>query len=310
MLIVKGGQSMPEKEIIPSPSFGVNYALGGGFWTGRFHLLWGNPSAGKTTFLLNTLSNAQKMGYTPVIIDSENSYTDEWAVNCGLDLETRIWMKSNITENIWDDIKDMIKSNIKYAFMIDSLNAIQSRAFFDDKGGLASGARSRNILMTLLAEYSHPANNIVFAVAQQTFDLANGGRTMAKIGNAESHMCTNIIQLYGSHAKDNLQKEKNDMITNKSVTWRMQKCKQAPVEGMSGHYWFSPQTAYFDYTLELLDIAVYNDVVQQSGAWFKYGDNKFHGMNALREGVMELSLVDQIEADLIGEIILSGDQND
>jgi len=310
MLIVKGGESMPEKEIIPSPSFGINYALGGGFWTGRFHLLWGNPSAGKTTLLLHTLANAQKMGFTPVIIDSENSYTDVWGVQCGLDLETRIWMKSNITENIWADIKDMIKSKNKYAFMIDSLNGIQSEAFFNDKGGLASGARARNILMTLLAEYSHPANNIVFAVAQQTFDLANNGRTMAKIGNSEAHMCTNIIQLYGSHAKDNLEKEKNDMITNKSVTWRMQKCKQAPVEGMSGNYWFSPQTAYFDYDFEILNIAVYNNVVKQSGAWFRYGDHKFHGMNALREGVVELNLVEQIASELTGNLILSGDDNE
>lgn len=301
MLKVGGGEIMPQKEIIPSPSFGINYALGGGFWTGRFHLLWGNYSSGKTTLLLHTLATAQEMGYTPVIIDSENSYTDEWGVRCGIDLDKRIWMKSNITEEIWKEIKPMMKSDIKYAILIDSINAIQSESFFDEKGGIASGARSRNKLMTLIAEYTHPEKNVIFAVAQQTNDLSGTHvRLMAKTGHAEDHISTNIIRLFGSGAKDKLEKLDNDMIVNKEVTWTMEKCKQSPVEGMKGHYWFNPQNAYIDMTLEVLDIAVYNGVVERAGAWFRYGEHKFQGMNALRDGIIEMGLTEKIIADLKG----------
>lgn len=289
MLIIKGGQTMPQNEIIPSPSFGINYVLGGGFWTGRFSLLWGNYSSGKTTFLLHTLANAQEMGYTPVIVDSEGSYTDQWGEKCGLDLDKRIWMKSNIVEAILKELKPMMQSNIKYAILLDSVNAVQSENYFDDKGGMASGARSRSKLLNTISEYLHPEKNIVLAVAQQTLDLSgNYPRISAKLGNAEDHLCTNIIRLFGSSAKDKLERVKeNSMIVNKEVTWTMQKCKQAPVEGIEGHYWFSPQNAYIDNAYEILDIAVLNDVVNASGAWFKYGDDKFHGFAALRKAIEE-----------------------
>lgn len=302
MLIIKGGQSLPQSEIIPSPSFGINYVLGGGFWTGRFSLLWGNYSSGKTTFLLHTLANAQEMGYTPVIVDAEGSYTDEWGSKCGLDMDKRIWMKSNIVESILKELKPMMKSNIKYAILIDSVNAVQSESFFDDKGGIASGARSRSKLLNTLSEYLHPEKNIILAVAQQTVDLSGSHpRVAAKLGNAEDHICTNIIRLFGSSAKDKLERvQENSMIINKEVRWTMQKCKQAPVEGIEGHYWFSPQDAFIDTGYEILDIAVLNDIVQVSGSWFKYEEQKFHGFAALRQAVIDdPSIMDDIKKKVI-----------
>lgn len=303
MLIIKGGQNLPKSEIIPSPSFGINYALGGGFWTGRFSLLWGNYSSGKTTFLLHTLANAQQMGYTPVIVDAEGSYTDEWGIKCGIDLDQRIWMKSNIVESILKELKPMLKSNIKYAVLIDSVNAVQSENFFDDKGGMASGARSRSKLLNTLSEYLHPEKNIILAVAQQTMDLSGTHpRVAAKLGNAEDHICTNIIRLFGSSAKDKLERvQENSMIINKEVRWTMQKCKQAPVEGIQGHYWFSPQDAYIDTAYEILDIAVLNNIIQASGSWFKYGDMKFHGFGALRQEIKDNpKILEDIQKEVLG----------
>lgn len=315
MLVVKGGQSLPKSEIIPTPSFGLNYVLGGGFWTGRFSLLWGNYSSGKTTFLLHTLANAQAMGYTPVIIDAENSYTDEWGEKCGIDLSQRIWMKSNMVEPVIKELKTMMKSDIKYAFLIDSINALQSENFFDDKGGMAAGARSRSKLLTTLSEYIHPEKNIVLAVAQQTLDLSGTyPMTVAKLGNAEDHICTNIIRLFGSKSKDNLERvQENSMIVNKKVQWTVQKCKQAPVEGIEGAYWFSPQNASIDSVYEMLDIAVYNDVVRQAGAWFSYKDHKFQGFKSLRKAMDDdPGLYKEIVDELIGGQIEIGkaDEND
>lgn len=71
MLVVKGGEKIPTPEIIPTPSFGLNYILGGGMWSGRYHIVWGNPQAGKSTMCFHAAAEAQKLGYTPVIIDAE-----------------------------------------------------------------------------------------------------------------------------------------------------------------------------------------------------------------------------------------------
>jgi len=76
MLIIdkRKGEKMPEYEVIPTPSVGLNRALGGGLYSGMTHLLWGTPSSGKTTMCYHIIAEAQRRGFRPVIIDSEYSY--------------------------------------------------------------------------------------------------------------------------------------------------------------------------------------------------------------------------------------------
>ena len=84
MLIVdkRKGQTMPTHDVIATPSIGLNRALGGGLNTGATHLFWGTPSVGKTTMCFRIIAEAQKLGYRPVIIDSESSYNDAYAAKC------------------------------------------------------------------------------------------------------------------------------------------------------------------------------------------------------------------------------------
>lgn len=291
MLLIKGGERLPKSEVIETPSFGLNYVLGGGFWTGRFSLLWGNPSSGKSTMLFHSLANAQKKGYTPVIVDAEGSYTDTWAERCGLDLDNRIYMKSNTLEEILKEVIPLMKSDNKYIFLIDSVNAIAAQNFYDNKGGIASDARSRRQMFQHFAEYLHPVNNAVWMVSQQTLDISGQHpRMMAKIGNAEHHWCTNIIRLFGSSAKDSLERADNDMITNKEVRWTIDKSKQAPVEGTTGHYWFSPQSAEIDFKKEIVNISVANGIIEKRGTWFVFNDNKVQGLKALCEKISDSDL--------------------
>jgi len=287
MLKLKGGEPLPTSEVIETPSFGLNHILGGGLWTGRFTLMWGNPSSGKTTFLLHVLAEAQKSGYTPVIIDAEGSYTDAWAEKCGIDISTRLYYKSNVWEHIKKEIVPLMKTDEKYIFLFDSLNAISSEDWYNDKGGMASDARTRRKIFQELAEYLHPTNNAVLMVSQQTLDFSGTYPIMtAKIGNAEQHWCTNIVRLFGSTAKDKLERGTNDLIVNKEVKWTIQKSKQAPVEGTTGTYWFSPQNASIDKKKEIIHIAVANNVgIVKGGAWYNIGDQKYHGMDALVDAI-------------------------
>jgi recombination protein RecA len=291
MLKISSGTKMPEHLVIPSPSYGINHTLGGGFWTGRFHLLWGNFSVGKTTFCLHTMARAQEMGYTPVIIDAERSYTDEWAEKCGIDLSNREVLQSNVLEPILKEIVPMMKdSKKKYAILVDSLNGIASESFFKDAeggGGMAYASRARVKMMMKMSEYMHPSNNVVFMVAQQTTDLSgNYPRLMAKIGKAEEHWVTNIIRLFGSRDTKNIIRDENtQMIQSKTVRWDMEKCKQAPVEGTRGEYFLIPQTAVIDQQSEILDLAVLNGIITRAAAWYYFEDLKWNGINAVKNNI-------------------------
>ena len=56
-----------------TPSIGLNLALKGGFGHGRQVLVWGNKSAGKSSFCLQMIALAQKEGKTCAWIDAENN---------------------------------------------------------------------------------------------------------------------------------------------------------------------------------------------------------------------------------------------
>jgi len=227
MLRVRGGEKLPPPAVIETPSFGLNYILGGGFLGGRFHIIWGTPQGGKTSVLLHTLAVAQEQGYVAVVVDAEGSYTDEWAIKCGLDLDRREYIRSNTLEQISSAVVPMLKEDRKYAVMIDSINAIESESYYknpEGSGALGTGARVRRRLFQNLSEYLHPQNNIVFMVSQQTMNLgAHHVHVGAKIGKAEEHWATNIIKLFASSSKDALERGENELIINKEIWWMMRR---------------------------------------------------------------------------------------
>jgi len=57
-----------------TPSIGLTMALKGGLGFGRQVLIWGNKSAGKSSFCLQMIGEAQKAGKTCAWIDAEASY--------------------------------------------------------------------------------------------------------------------------------------------------------------------------------------------------------------------------------------------
>ena len=234
MLKISNGEAMPNHKVIETPSFGLNYVLNGGFWTGRFHIMWGTAQSGKTTFLYHVLAEAEKQGYQPFIVDTERTYTDSWAVDkCGISMDREV-IQTNEFSTICSEVIPVMKSNKKYAILIDSINAIELDAFYDKadgSAGIGSGARARRQLFTKLINYCHPENNIVFMVSQQTMDLSGyAPRLAAKIGKAEEHFSTNIIRLFASSAKDNLDRDPSGLITNKKIEWERYRARVTDYE--------------------------------------------------------------------------------
>ena len=302
MLVVKGGEKIPKPEIVPTPSFGLNYILGGGLWTGRYHIVWGNPQAGKSTMCFHAAAEAQKMGYTPVIIDAEGSSTDEWMEHCGIDIEDRIVIRSTILEDILNVIMPMFREkDSKYFFIFDSINTIVMEQFYkndDGMGGIGIYARSQGVLIQKVAdELISGVNHCVVFIAQQT--IAAKGQyfvTQGKYGNAAFHWATNIIRLNAGDASADVDRDDDERITSRKVTWRIDKSKQKSVQGTKGDYWFSPESAHIDLKREAFHIAVRHGLIAKKGAWFEWDGERYHGaeklVNALSDKDMEKILSD------------------
>ena len=288
MLIVdkRKGQTMPIHDVIPTPSIGLNRALGGGLNTGATHLFWGTPSVGKTTMCFRIIAEAQKLGYRPVIIDSESSYNDAYAAKCGINIDDVVIIQSTIVEDIMKNLIGYLTDDKeKHIFLFDSLSNIIKEEFYDKpEGGKAMGlqSRSQGYLLQKLVNYLHKERNIMLFVAHQTVDLSGMfAVTKAKMGNTVHHNMHNIVKLFLSMSKSEMEREENNMITSQRATWTVEKTKQIPTIGATGYYYVLPQEGRIDQDREIIDIAIEMDIIQRKGAWYSYEESKWNGMGSI-----------------------------
>jgi recombination protein RecA len=288
MLIVdkRKGHTMPIHDVIPTPSIGLNRALGGGLNTGATHLFWGTPSVGKTTMCFRIIAEAQKLGYRPVIIDSESSYNDQYAAKCGINIDDVVIIQSTIVEDIMKNLIGYLTDDKeKHIFLFDSLSNIIKEEFYDKpEGGKAMGlqSRSQGYLLQKLVNYLHKERNIMLFVAHQTVDLSGMfAITKAKMGTTVHHNMHNVVKLFLSMSKGEMEREENNMITSQRATWTVEKTKQIPTIGATGYYYVLPQEGRIDQEREIIDIAIEMDIIQRKGAWYSYEESKWNGMGSI-----------------------------
>jgi recombination protein RecA len=260
--------------------------LGGGLNTGATHLFWGTPSVGKTTMCFRIIAEAQKLGYRPVIIDSESSYNDAYAAKCGINIDDVVIIQSTVVEDIMKNLIGYLTDDKeKHIFLFDSLSNIIKEEFYDKpEGGKAMGlqSRSQGYLLQKLVNYLHKERNIMLFVAHQTVDLSGMfAVTKAKMGNTVHHNMHNIVKLFLSMSKSEMEREENNMITSQRATWTVEKTKQIPTIGATGYYYVLPQEGRIDQYREIIDIAIEMDIIQRKGAWYSYEESKWNGMGAI-----------------------------
>ena len=306
MLIVdkRKGDLMPVHQIIPTPSIGLNRALGGGLNTGATHLFWGTPSVGKTTMCFRIIAEAQKMGYRPIIVDSESSYNDEYARKCGIDVDDIVVIQSTVVEDILKNIHQYLThEEEKHIFLFDSISNIIKEEFYDKpEGGKAMGlqSRSQGFFLQKLVNYLHKERNIMLFIAHQTVDLSGMfAVTKGKMGNTVHHNMHNIVKLFLSMSKSEMERDETNLITSQKATWTIEKSKQTPSIGTNGYYYVLPQEGKIDTNRELIDIAVEMNVIERKGAWYTYQDSKWNGL-----GSIDLS---DKERKAIEKVILNGE---
>jgi len=91
-----------------TPSIGLNLALKGGLGFGRQVLVWGNKSAGKSSFCLQMIAEAQKEGKVCAWIDAEHSYDPLWASKLGVDSEKLIYSSAKTVNDMVDVATQLI----------------------------------------------------------------------------------------------------------------------------------------------------------------------------------------------------------
>jgi len=113
-----------------TPSIGLNMALKGGLGFGRQILVWGNKSAGKSSFCLQMISEAQKNGKVCAWIDAEHSYSQEWAEKLGVDSSSLIYSKAKTVNDMVDIATQLMEADVDI-IVVDSISALLPAIYFE-----------------------------------------------------------------------------------------------------------------------------------------------------------------------------------
>ena len=255
---------------ISTGSISLDLALGGrGIPRGRICEFYGPESSGKTTLALHVVASAQKSGVA-AFIDAEHALDPSWARRLGVDLENLLVSQPDTGEQALEICEMLVRSNAVDVIVVDSVAALIPQAEIEgEMGDTHVGLQARLMSQAL--------RKLTGAIAKSKTTVIFINQLREKIGvmfgNPETTPGGRALKFYSSIRLDIRRTgaiKDGDQNVGNRVRARVVKNKVAPPF----------RDAEFDIMFnegisasgDLLDLAVNEEVVDKSGAWFSYGD--------------------------------------
>lgn len=129
---------------VPTPHYDLNRIISGSIFKGlpekTLSLLVGPEASFKSSFMCLTMANAQELGYTPVIIDTEGAWTPEFVSNWGLDPDNILYTYAPFIDETLGVIGSLIDSGEKFFIGLDSIGNLETEKFH---GELKDGEKGK-----------------------------------------------------------------------------------------------------------------------------------------------------------------------
>ena len=252
------------------PMLDINLGVGG-YPLGRIVEIYGQEGTGKTTLALMGILEAQRIGMPCAFIDMEHALDTYYAKRLGIDVETLLFAEPDYGEQALDFVSDCLESGYKF-IVFDSIASAVPKAeiegsVLDNKLGLHARIMSQGLRM------------LVHNVARQNAVVIFINQLREKIGvmygNPEVTTGGNSLKFYASIRLDvrrSAEKKQGDKVTGSTSTIRIKKNKlcdkglPTEIEMIDGQG--------FDMIGSIIDYAVANGIIIQSGSWYSYKDSK------------------------------------
>ena len=297
-------------QVISTGCLDLDMALGvGGLPRGRVVEIYGPESSGKTTVALHCVAEAQKAGGVAAFIDAEHALDPVYAKKLGVNIDDLYISQPDTGEQALEICEALVRSGAVDIIIIDSVAALVPKAEIDgDMGDSHVGLQARLMSQALrkLAGLISKTNCICLFINQLREKVG------VMFGNPETTTGGKALKFYATIRLDIRRSEQlkagNEIVGNRTKI-KVVKNKVAPPF----------KTCEFDILYgkgishegSVLDLAVENDFVQKSGAWFNYGDVRIgQGRENARQYLIDhKDVCDELEA-MIREKLLAPKADD